>query len=51
MKLVKFIHLTFQSFEPFYKKIKDHELAAVTMKSKKGVICVITNFKTLFIWL
>ena len=27
----------------FYKKIKDHELAAVTMKSKKGVICVITN--------
>ena len=31
------------SFEPFYKKIKDHELATVTMKSKKGVICVITN--------
>ena len=28
---------------PFYKKIKDHELAVVTMKSKKGVICVITN--------
>ena len=23
------------SFEPFYKKIKDHELATVTMKSKK----------------
>ena len=31
------------SFEPFYKKIKDHELATVTMKSKKGVICIITN--------
>ena len=31
------------SFEKFYKKIKDHELATVTMKSKKGVICVITN--------
>ena len=26
-----------------YKKIKDHELAVVTMKSRKGVICVITN--------
>ena len=26
-----------------YKKIKDHELAVVTMKSKKGVLCVITN--------
>ena len=31
------------SFEYFYKNINDHELAAVTMKSKKGVICVITN--------
>ena len=31
------------SFENFYKKINDHELATVTMKSKKGVICVITN--------
>ena len=31
------------SFEHFYKKINDHELATVTMKSKKGVICVITN--------
>ena len=31
------------SFEPLYKKIKDHELAVVTMKSKNGVICVITN--------
>ena len=31
------------SFENFYKKIKDHELATVIMKSKKGVICVITN--------
>ena len=26
-----------------YKKINDHELAVVTMKSKKGVLCVITN--------
>jgi myo-inositol 2-dehydrogenase/D-chiro-inositol 1-dehydrogenase len=26
-----------------YKKIKDHELAVVTMNSRKGVICVITN--------
>ena len=31
------------SFEKFYKKINDHELATVTMKSKKGVLCVITN--------
>jgi len=31
------------SFESLYKKIKDHELAVVTMKSKKGVLCVITN--------
>ena len=31
------------SFESFYKKIKDHELAVVSMKSKKGVLCVITN--------
>ncbi len=31
------------SFETFYKQIKDYELATVTMKSKKGVICVITN--------
>ena len=31
------------SFEPLYKKIKDYELAVVTMKSKKGVLCVITN--------
>ena len=31
------------SFEPIYKRIKDHELAVVTMKSKKGVLCVITN--------
>ena len=31
------------SFDPLYKKIKDHELAVVTMKSRKGVICVITN--------
>ena len=31
------------SFEPMYKKINDHELAVVTMKSKKGVLCIITN--------
>ena len=31
------------SFEPLYKKIKDYELAVVSMKSKKGVLCVITN--------
>ena len=37
------VHASTSSFEPFYKKIKDHELAVVTMKSKKGVICVITN--------
>ena len=37
------ISSTVSSFENFYKKIKDHELATVTMKSKKGVICVITN--------
>jgi myo-inositol 2-dehydrogenase/D-chiro-inositol 1-dehydrogenase len=34
---------TASSFTNFYKKIKDHELASVTMKSRKGVICVITN--------
>ena len=37
------IHAFTSSFEPFYKRIKDHELAVVTMKSKRGVICVITN--------
>ncbi len=37
------IHAFSSSFQPFYKKINDHELAVVTMKSKKGVICVITN--------
>ena len=37
------VHAFASSFEPFYKKIKDHETAVVTMKSKKGVICVITN--------
>lgn len=37
------VHALSSSFEKFYKKIKDHELAVVTMKSKKGVICVITN--------
>ena len=35
------IHAFASSFEPFYKKIKDHELAAVTMKSKKGVILLL----------
>ena len=37
------VHAFTSSFEPFYKRIKDHELAVVTMKSKRGVICVITN--------
>ena len=37
------VHALSSSFERLYKKIKDHELAVVTMKSKKGVICVITN--------
>jgi myo-inositol 2-dehydrogenase/D-chiro-inositol 1-dehydrogenase len=37
------VHAFVSSFEPMYKKIKDHEAAVVTMKSKKGVICVITN--------
>ena len=37
------VHAFTSSFVPFYKRIKDHELAVVTMKSKKGVICVITN--------
>ena len=37
------IYATSSSFTNFYKKIKDHELAAVSMKSKKGVICIITN--------
>ena len=37
------VHAFASSFEPFYKRIKDHELAVVTMKSKRGVICVITN--------
>ena len=31
------------SFDPMYRKINDHELATVTMKSKKGVLCIITN--------
>ena len=37
------VHALTSSFSPFYKKISDHELAVVTMKSKKGVICVINN--------
>jgi myo-inositol 2-dehydrogenase/D-chiro-inositol 1-dehydrogenase len=40
---IKEIHAFTSSFEPLYKKINDHELGVVTMKSKKGVICVITN--------
>ena len=40
---IKEIHAFTSSFEKFYNKIKDYELAVVTMKSKKGVICVITN--------
>ena len=37
------VHALTSSFEKLYKKINDHELAVVTMKSKKGVLCVITN--------
>ena len=37
------VHALTSSFSSFYKKINDHELAVVTMKSKKGVICVINN--------
>ena len=37
------VHAFTSSFEPLYRKIKDHELAVVTMKSQKGVICVINN--------
>lgn len=37
------IYATTSSFTPLYKKINDHELAVVTMKSKKGVLCTITN--------
>ena len=37
------ITATVTSFDPMYRKINDHELATVTMKSKRGVICVITN--------
>ena len=40
---IKEIHAFTSSFESFYSKINDHELAVVTMKSKKGVLCVITN--------
>ena len=31
------------SFEPLYNKINDNELAVVNLKSKNGVLCVITN--------
>ena len=40
---IKEIYATTSSFTPLYKKIKDHELAIVTMKSEKGVLCTITN--------
>ena len=40
---IKEIQAFTSSFEKFYNKIRDHELAVVTMKSKKGVICVVTN--------
>ena len=30
-------------FKNMYKKINDYELATVTMKSKKGVLCIINN--------
>ena len=40
---IREIYATTSSFTPVYKKIKDHELAIVTMKSKKGVLCTITN--------
>ena len=31
------------SFTNFYKRIRDHELASVTMKTNKGVLCIISN--------
>ena len=40
---IKEIYATTSSFTNFYKKINDHELASVIMKSKKGVICTINN--------
>ena len=40
---IKEIYASTSSFAPLYKKIKDHELAVVTMKSKRGVLCTITN--------
>jgi len=40
---IKEIYANTSSFTPLYKKIKDHELAVVTMKSKNGVLCTITN--------
>ena len=40
---IKEIYATTSSFTPLYKKINDHELAVVTMKSKKGVLCTISN--------
>ena len=40
---IKEIYANTSSFESLYKKVKDHELAIVTMKSKKGVLCSITN--------
>ena len=40
---VKEIYAMSSSFTKLYKKIKDHELAIVTMKTKKGVLCTITK--------
>ena len=40
---IKEIYASTSTFTPLYKKINDHELAVVLMKSKKGVLCTITN--------
>ena len=45
------IHALTSSFQPFYKKINDHELAVVTMKSKKGSNLCNNKFSTLFFWI
>ena len=37
------IYANTSSFTKFYNKINDYELASVIMKSKKGVLCSITN--------
>ena len=42
------IHALTSSFEPFYKRINDHELAVVTMKSKReNSICLIKDMPEL----